>query len=95
VSQLLRASAAGAQVVDALLRVLEVDRGDVTPATPTKLTATSVLKPDAVSGETGGVRRGSAGDTAPTRMPVDVDTPPPLREEKTIKKPMPRKKEGE
>ena len=37
VSQLLRASPAGAQVVDALLRVLESDRGDKTPATPTML----------------------------------------------------------
>jgi hypothetical protein len=44
VSQLLRASPAGAQVVDALLRVLESDRGDKTPATPTTLPATSMLK---------------------------------------------------
>jgi hypothetical protein len=45
VSQLLRASPAGAQVVDALLRVLEIDRGDRTPATPTTLPATSMLRP--------------------------------------------------
>jgi type II secretion system (T2SS) protein E len=44
VSQLLRASPAGAQVVDALLRVLESDRGDKTPATPTMLPATSMLR---------------------------------------------------
>ena len=44
VSQLLRASPAGAQVVDALLRVLESDRGDKTPATPTTLPATSMLR---------------------------------------------------
>ncbi|HXU73450.1 MAG TPA: hypothetical protein VN947_29220 [Polyangia bacterium] len=44
ISQLLRASPAGAQVVDALLRVLESDRGDKTPATPTMLPATSMLK---------------------------------------------------
>ncbi len=45
VSQLLRASSAGAPVVDALLRVLESDRGDTTPATQlTTLPATSVLK---------------------------------------------------
>jgi hypothetical protein len=46
VSQLLRASPAGAQVVDALLRVLESDRGDKTPATPTTLPAMSMLKED-------------------------------------------------
>jgi MshEN domain len=47
VSQLLRASSAGAPVVDALLRVLESDRGDTTPATKiTTLPATSVLKDD-------------------------------------------------
>ena len=52
VSQLLRASSAGAQVVDALLRVLESDRGDKTPvtgrsilgATPPTVPATSMLK---------------------------------------------------
>lgn len=44
VSQLLRASPAGAQVVDALLRVLERERGDKTPSTPTTVPATSVLK---------------------------------------------------
>jgi hypothetical protein len=45
VSQLLRASPAGAQVVDALLKVLQEERGDITPAEPTTLPATSVLKP--------------------------------------------------
>jgi hypothetical protein len=44
VSQLLRASPAGSQVVDALLKVLQEERGDKTPATPTTLPATSVLK---------------------------------------------------
>ena len=45
VSQLLRASPAGAGVVDALLRVLESDRGDKTPATPrATLPAMSMLK---------------------------------------------------
>ncbi|HZS36523.1 MAG TPA: hypothetical protein VFF06_06845, partial [Polyangia bacterium] len=57
VSQLLRASSAGAPVVDALLRVLEVERGDVTPETKlTTLPAHSVLKEDpseeAAAGET-------------------------------------------
>jgi hypothetical protein len=44
VSQLLRASPAGSQVVDALLRVLQEERSDITPAEPTTLPATSVLK---------------------------------------------------
>ena len=40
VSQLLRASSAGAPVVDALLRVLEQDRGGDLPAQKTLVTAT-------------------------------------------------------
>jgi len=86
VSQLLRASPAGAQVVDALLRVLENERGDRTPASPTKLSATSMLR-----------------DQPPTALVDDEDdeppTPPPLLsdprersdEEKTQRKPYPRK----
>lgn len=61
VSQLLRASPAGAPVVDALLRVLEIERGDKTPPTPTMLAATSVLKQDLVD------------DEEPTPPPVDPD----------------------
>jgi hypothetical protein len=54
VSQLLRASSAGAPVVDALLRVLEVERADATPETKlTTLPAHSVLReePDATPTE--------------------------------------------
>ena len=64
VSQLLRASPAGAQVVDALLRVLESDRGDKTPATPTMLPATSMLKEPAAR------RRGRRAPTAAASRPV-------------------------
>jgi hypothetical protein len=103
VSQLLRASPAGAQVVDALLRVLEIDRGDVTPTSPTVtpagpgqgakrgvVAATSVLKP--------------AEDDALTPLPTVISPPPgreiarePRDDDKTVRKPMPtqRKKEGE
>ena len=95
VSQLLRASSAGAQVVDALLRVLESDRGDKTPATPTTLPATSMLreKPPA-----------PAPTPAPRAQPARDDeeeppTPPPTLsdpssrsdDEKTQRKPYPRK----
>jgi hypothetical protein len=79
VSQLLRASSAGSQVVDALLRVLESDRGDKTPATPTTLPATSML------------REKPPADVEEEEEP----TPPPTRsdDEKTQRKPYP-KKEG-
>jgi hypothetical protein len=76
VSQLLRASPAGAQVVDALLRVLELDRGDVTPTTPTTVPATSILKTDESNNPT-------------------LALTAPLDEEKTLRKPIYRKKEGE
>jgi hypothetical protein len=77
VSQLLRASPAGAQVVDALLRVLESDRGDKTPATPTMLPATSMLR---------------ERERAPEREDDDEPpTPPPADSEKTQRKPYPRK----
>ena len=79
VSQLLRASPAGAQVVDALLRVLESDRGDKTPATPTMLPATSMLKE----------RRRRADADAD----VDVDRPR-SDDDKTHRKPYPRRNEG-
>lgn len=62
VSQLLRASPAGAQVVDALLRVLEADRGDKTPARPTTLPATSML------------RHGADEDDEPTPPPTLNDS---------------------
>ena len=81
VSQLLRASAAGAQVVDALLRVLESDRGDKTPATPTMLPATSML-------------RERDDDEPPT--PPPTSTGPRSDDDKTHRKPYPRpvNKEG-
>jgi hypothetical protein len=94
VSQLLRASPAGAQVVDALLRVLESDRGDKTPATPTTLPATSMLREKPVPAPT---------PAPPTRPPpvvthADDDddeppTPPPTLadHDKTHRKPYPRK----
>ncbi|MGZ3408335.1 MAG: hypothetical protein ACXVAN_17920, partial [Polyangia bacterium] len=85
VSQLLRASSAGAQVVDALLRVLESDRGDKTPATPTTLPATSMLreKPAAVPAD--------VEDDEEEEPP----TPPPTLSDgdKTQRKPYP-KREG-
>jgi Type II secretion system (T2SS), protein E, N-terminal domain len=84
VSQLLRASPAGATVVDALLRVLESDRGDVTPATP--MTATSMLRDSREDG-------GHDDDTPPT--PTATAPREPLDTDKTIRKQMPRKKEGE
>lgn len=76
VSQLLRASPAGAQVVDALLRVLESDRGDKTPATPTTLPATSMLKERDEPDEE---------EEPPTPPPTLSDG------EKTVRKPYPRK----
>ena len=98
VSQLLRASPAGAQVVDALLRVLESDRGDKTPATPTTLPATSMLKEKAPA---------PAPTPAPRTQPAGDDddeqpTPPPTLgdpraraersdNDKTQRKPYPRK----
>jgi hypothetical protein len=85
VSQLLRASPAGATVVDALLRVLENDRGDVTPATP--MTATSMLRePDEPHPD---------DDTPPTPTAKAPAPRKPLDNDKTIRKQMPRKKEGE
>jgi len=75
VSQLLRASPAGAQVVDALLRVLESDRGDKTPATPTMLPATSMLRERDDDDET----------------PPPTSTGPRSDDDKTHRKPYPRK----
>ncbi|HEX6836363.1 MAG TPA: hypothetical protein VF334_07300 [Polyangia bacterium] len=87
VSQLLRASPAGAQVVDALLRVLESDRGDKTPATPTMLPATSMLrdKPTATPA-TSSAREGDVDDEE------EPPTPPPTMNDgdKTVRKPYPR-----
>lgn len=91
VSQLLRASPAGAQVVDALLRVLESDRGDKTPATPTMLPATSMLRDK--------TQPTPAPGTHPPVSAADHDdeeeppTPPPTMSEgdKTVRKPYPRK----
>jgi hypothetical protein len=77
VSQLLRASPAGAQVVDALLRVLESDRGDQTPPTPTTLPATSMLKPAR-----------EEDDEPPTPPPTAT---PSGDHDKTQRKPYPRK----
>jgi hypothetical protein len=84
VSQLLRASSAGAQVVDALLRVLESDRGDKTPATPTTLPATSMLREKPAA-------RANDEDDEEEEPP----TPPPTLSDsdKTHRKPYP-KKEG-
>jgi hypothetical protein len=79
VSQLLRASPAGAQVVDALLKVLQEERADITPAQPTTLPATSVLKevPD---------------DEAPTPEPEpDPDNETLSDQDKTQRRPIPRK----
>ncbi|MGZ3426901.1 MAG: GspE/PulE/PilB domain-containing protein [Polyangia bacterium] len=85
VSQLLRASSAGAQVVDALLRVLESDRGDKTPATPTTLPATSMLR------EKPAVAPADVEDDEEEEPP----TPPPTLSDgdKTQRKPYP-KREG-
>ncbi|HEX9103979.1 MAG TPA: hypothetical protein VF997_17330, partial [Polyangia bacterium] len=90
VSQLLRASPAGAQVVDALLRVLESDRGDKTPATPTMLPATSMLRDKAAAAAP------SSPPSASAAKPHDHDdeepTPPPTLTDgdKTVRKPYPR-----
>jgi Type II secretion system (T2SS), protein E, N-terminal domain len=74
VSQLLRASPAGAQVVDALLRVLESERiSDPTPATT--VTAQSVLHPPAPD-ET----------DANTPSPIPDPIVAPIEEEKTQRK---------
>jgi len=87
VSQLLRASPAGAQVVDALVRVLESDRGDKTPATPTMLPATSMLrdKPTATPAP--------ATVSAHDQDDEEPPTPPPTMNDgdKTVRKPYPRK----
>ncbi|MCU1277287.1 MAG: hypothetical protein JWM53_833 [bacterium] len=85
VSQLLRASSAGAQVVDALLRVLESDSCDKTTATPTTLPATSMLREE------------SSRDEEPPTPPPTLSDPRARSErsddEKTHRKPYP-KKEG-
>jgi len=66
VSQLLRASSAGAPVVDALLRVLELDKQeDRTPAT--------VLAP--VTGETSAPGRVISERLVPTRVPTETSGP--------------------
>lgn len=75
VSQLLRASPAGAQVVDALLRVLDAERGDKTPAQPTTLPATSMLK-----------RAANDDDEEPTPPPTVVGD-----SDKTVRKAIPQK----
>src|SRR5262249_2162640 len=80
VSQLLRASPAGAQVVDALLRVLEADRSARTPALPATVSATSLLKDKPAPDD-------SDDDEPPT--------PPPLADgDRTQRKPIPQKREG-
>jgi len=95
VSQLLRASPAGAQVVDALLRVLESDRGDKTPATPTMLPATSMLREKTPAPIPAPPTR-----PPPPSVPIATDdedeeppTPPPTLadHDKTQRKPYPRK----
>jgi hypothetical protein len=79
VSQLLRASSAGAPVVDALLRVLEAERADRTPESQIQpAPATSLLK-DAEEDPTGEVRD-------PDALPKDELTD----DNKTVRKPMPR-----
>jgi hypothetical protein len=79
VSQLLRASSAGAPVVDALLRVLEAERADRTPESQIQpAPATSLLK-DAEEDPTGEVRD-------PDTIPKDELTD----DNKTVRKPMPR-----
>jgi hypothetical protein len=81
VSQLLRASPAGAQVVDALLKILQDERGDITPAEPTKLPATSVLKnmatPEPITPEPTPTMPNASGD------PFDRD--------KTVRRPVPKR----
>ena len=81
VSQLLRASSAGAQVVDALLRVLESERGDKTPATPTTLPATSMLRD----------KRAAQDEEPPTPPPALSEPSGPRDDDKTQRKPYPRK----
>ncbi|MDB4965271.1 MAG: hypothetical protein JWN44_960 [Myxococcales bacterium] len=85
VSQLLRASPAGAQVVDALLRVLESDRGDKTPATPTTLPATSMLREKPESEDLS--MQFDDDDDQPTPQPILTNDD----SEKTQRKPYPRK----
>ena len=62
-------------MVDALLRVLESDRGDKTPATPTMLPATSMLRERDDDDET----------------PPPTSTGPRSDDDKTHRKPYPRK----
>ena len=87
VSQLLRASPAGAQVVDALLRVLESDRGDKTPATPTMLPATSMLREKSQPTPVPATRARNDDDDEEEEPP----TPPPALADgdKTVRKPYP------
>lgn len=74
VSQLLRASPAGAPVVDALLRVLESEKvTDPTPATT--VTATSVLHPPAPDEK--------------STLETPAISPLPINEEKTVRKAAP------
>jgi hypothetical protein len=94
VSQLLRASQAGAAVVDALLKVLQDERGDITPAdpisvptsgasgAPVTLQATSVLKhaPETPS-----------QPTAVTAAATDPDLPAISDSDKTQRRPLPKK----
>jgi hypothetical protein len=83
VSQLLRASSAGAPVVDALLRVLEAERADRTPESQhPAAAATSLLK-----GEDDPTKQ--VKDPASGRALVDSDSNK-LPDDKTQRKPMPR-----
>jgi hypothetical protein len=79
VSQLLRASSAGAPVVDALLRVLESERGDVTPSSglPAPQAATSLLK-----------------EKPSESIPVTVTPPDDDAGEKTVRKAAPTAPSG-
>jgi hypothetical protein len=86
VSQLLRASSAGAHVVDALLRVLESDRGDKTPATPTTLPATSMLREKPMAQDVS--VQFDDDDEPPTPQPILTGGDD---NEKTQRKPYPRK----
>jgi len=81
VSQLLRASSAGAPVVDALLRVLEAERADRTPESKlSPAPATSLLK-STEDDPTGQVQD-------PSSVIGDVDAI--ADDNKTVKKPLPR-----
>lgn len=86
VSQLLRASSAGAPVVDALLRVLEAERADKTPESQlAPAPATSLLK-SAEDDPTREVQEPAAraGDVGSPRAD-DLDD-----DNKTVRKPLPR-----